>query len=136
MVIIFSDSRPVARSVKRAGSLPPMSKYWDPAAASRHLHPHQVTHAHFYASQVKIGGVKHCRARDNSHFHAGPLLSISLSGDRHLRLHSRQRGRDELLQRSADQCFGQERPRLVERRAQRGHRSVPHQLRKDDHSGL
>lgn len=83
-----------------------------------------------------MGGVEPRRARDDSHFHAGPLLSLSLSGDRHLRLHSRQRGRDELLQRSAHQRFGQERPRLVERRAQRGHRSLPHQLRKDDHSGL
>lgn len=37
------------------------------------------------------------------------LFSVSLSGDRHIRLHSRQRGRDELLQRTADQRPGQER---------------------------
>lgn len=57
-LFVFSDSRPVVKSVRRAGSPPLMLKYWDPAAASPHQHPNQVTHIHTHTHfcQVKARG--------------------------------------------------------------------------------
>lgn len=42
-LFVVSDFRPVVRSVRRAGSLPLMWKYWDLTAASPHRHHNQVT---------------------------------------------------------------------------------------------
>lgn len=41
---VYSDLRPVVKSVKRAGSLPLMWKYWDLTAASLHQPRNLVTH--------------------------------------------------------------------------------------------
>lgn len=46
LISVYSDLRPVVKSVRRAGSLPLMWKYWDLTVASLHQPRNLVIHTH------------------------------------------------------------------------------------------